>query len=97
MCCISSLFLLVAAGILEDTIAAAAEKEDISSEYQFTTDVASLSKRSIEGEFQAIMLSFENDTFTLQKRLSMHDRAVHKASTNFQTELVEILSLYLTC
>ena len=33
------------------------------------------------------MLSFENDTFTLNKRLNMHDRAYSKATTNFQTEV----------
>ena len=123
------------------------DKEDIASEFQFTTDVANLSKRSIEvrqswrliifclgfrccrvrhqtvlqfviclvivftangmasewsygidvsdilrktfffqGEFQAIILSFENDTFTLQKRLTMHGRALQKASSSFKLE-----------
>lgn len=73
-----------AAGLVEEAITQ--DKDDIAAEYQFTTDVAALSKRSIEGEFQAIILSFENDTFTLQKRLTMHDRAVQKASTSFKAE-----------
>ena len=36
------------------------------------------------------MLSFENDTFTLQKRSNMHDRAHKKASSNFETEIAKI-------
>ncbi|KAL5258878.1 hypothetical protein ACHWQZ_G009365 [Mnemiopsis leidyi] len=70
-----------------------ADKEDIASEFQFTTDVANLSKRSIEGEFQAIILSFENDTFTLQKRLTMHGRALQKASSSFKLEVEKIKGL----
>ncbi|XP_063680284.1 myosin-13-like isoform X2 [Bolinopsis microptera] len=81
-----------AVAVVEEPVQSS-DKEDITTEFQFTTDVAALSKRSIEGEFQAIILSFENDTFTLQKRLTMHDRALQKASTSFKTEVDKIQEL----
>ena len=39
------------------------------------------------------MLAFENDTFTLQKRLTMHERALQKATSSFENEIEHVKML----